>query len=96
MLRKKQSLCLEDWALLEILVSQTQFRKGQSCCNPTGSSQGALVMEFIRILKSDAECLTDVANMGAFTVSRNTYSASHTLSCYAAKRYVSEYATVSD
>lgn len=53
-------------------------------------------MEFIRILKSDAECLTDVANMGAFTVSRNTYSASHTLSCYAAKRYVSEYATVSD
>lgn len=60
-LSKEQALCLEAWTLLEILVNQTQFHKGQPRPNPTGSSLGALVMEFIRILKSDAECLADIA-----------------------------------
>lgn len=61
MISKKQALCLEDWARLEILVDQMQFHKGQPRPKPTGFSLGALVMEFIRILKSDAECLTDVS-----------------------------------
>lgn len=41
---KKQALCLEDWARLEILVNQMQFHKGQPRPKPTGFSLGALVM----------------------------------------------------